>query len=133
MPALSQAAEGRRAMIPRTPSLERIHRYVREAVIDGVSVAAVMAGGRTDRASTLVRWRVWSRLRAERYSLQGIAHHFNVDHSTVGDAMRQIAKGVVPYAGCRNQRIPKVPRAPKVVRIPKPRPVPPIRYVGCER
>ena len=97
-------------MTPRAPSLARVALYVREEMIDGATVAAVMAGnGRrhADRESTTVRWRVWARLRAEGYSFHGIAKRFNVDHGTIWQAMKQLAKGIVPFAHCRNSRLPR--------------------------
>ena len=91
----------------RHPSPERVARYVREEMIDGASLADVMKGkGRTGRASTIVRWRVWARLRAEGYSYKGIAARFSMDHSTVRTALLNLAKGLAPFANCRNNRTP---------------------------
>lgn len=103
------------------PSPERVALYVREEMIDGATVADVMSGGgHKSRATTIVRWRVWARLRAEGYSYPGIASRFGVDHSTVSDGVRAAAEGRLPYRHCRDNRIPlSAPRRSHVRTRPK--------------
>lgn len=115
----------------RCPSLERVAQYVREEMIDGTSATAVMAGGgHKDRPTTLVRWRVWARLRAEGYSYPGIAKRFGVDHGSVHCAVDAIAEGRTPYRGCRNIRLPKA--EPKRKRPPTRKAPALIRFAGYD-
>jgi hypothetical protein len=112
----------------RRPSPERVLQYVREELIEGATVETVLAGrGRTHRESTLVRWRVWARLRAEGFSYKGIGTRFNMDHCTIVRAMRLFAAGREPYDYARRHKPP--PPKPKI-QIQKPGLV---RFAGHDR
>lgn len=110
----------------RQPSAERVAQYVREEMIDGATVEAVIAGNQRGNASVAtVRWRVWVRLLDEGYSGAGIARSFQCDHSSVLWARRKMARGLLPFNG-------KAVRPPKAkVERPVKRP-PLIKWVGYD-